>query len=152
MNCLNIDQSVPDVPPLANLPESAQKLIALIGLMPTLRLIDAHGGTIVNLYHSETSLERMSKTVGRDAAATLLKFFGNDPFTVPNCHRAIRLFRNAGILAEFDQLTLREGLSARASVLRITRRLHLHERQVWRILKTTGTETKEVDPRQMSLI
>lgn len=152
MNCLNIDQSVPDAPQLANLPESAQKLIALIGLMATLRLIDAHGGTIVNLYHSETSLERMGKTVGRDAAATLLKFFGNDPFTVPNCRHSIRLFRNAGILAEFDQLTLREGLSARASVLRITRRLHLHERQVWRILKTTGTETKEIDPRQMSLI
>jgi hypothetical protein len=55
-------------------------------------------------------------------------------------------------LAEFDQLTLREGLSARASVIKITRRQHLHERQVWRILKTTGIEVKEVDPRQMSLI
>jgi hypothetical protein len=152
MTGLNIDQSVPDAPLLANLPESAQKLIALTGLMATLRLIDAHGGTIVNLYNSETSLERMSKTVGREAAEKLLRFFGNAPFTVPNCHRAIRLFRNAGILAEFDQMTMREGLSARASVLRITRRIQLHERQVWRILKTTGTETKEVDPRQMSLI
>lgn len=152
MSDQDIDQSQSDAPQLANLPASAQKLIALIGLMATLRLIDAHGGTAINLYNSETSLERMGAIVGRDAAERLLKFFGHDPFTVPNCKRAIILFRNAGILAEFDQLTLREGFSARASVLKITRSKHLHERQVWRILKTTGIETKEIDPRQMSLI
>lgn len=152
MSDQDIDQAQCNAPQLAHLPASAQKLIALIGLMATLRLIDAHGGTAINLYNSQTSLDKMGKIIGREAATKLLKFFGSDPFTVPNCKRAIILFRNAGILAQFDHLTLGEGLSARASVVAISRRQQLHERQVWRILKTTGTETKEVDPRQMSLI
>lgn len=139
-------------PALAHLPMTAQKLIALVGLVNALRLIDAHGGTAINLYHSATSLEKMAAIVGREGAEKMLRFFGSDPFTVPNCKRAVILLRNAGILAEFDRLTQREGFSARASVNKITRRLHLHERQVWRILKTTGTETSAVDSRQMSLI
>jgi hypothetical protein len=138
---------------LSHLPSSAQKLIALIGLPATLRLVDAHGGCALNLYHSENSLERMGETVGRDAAFKLLQFYGNAPFTIPLCHRALKAVRNAEILAEFDNLTMRDGLSARAAVARITRRFtpYIHERTIWRILKTTG-DVKVVDPRQMSLI
>lgn len=138
---------------LSHLPLSAQKLIAVIGLPATLRLVDAHGGCAINLYHSENSLERMSETVGREAAVKLLKFYGNAPFTIPLCHRALKAVRNAEILAEFDRLTLHDAMSARAAVARITRRFtpYIHERTIWRILKTTG-EIKVSDPRQMSLI
>jgi hypothetical protein len=138
---------------LSHLPSSAQKLIALIGLPSTLRLVDVHGGCTLNLYNSENSLERMAETVGREAAVVLFKFYGNAPFTVPLCHRALKIVRNAEILAEFDRLTMQEKLSARASVIRITRRFkpHIHERTIWRILKTTGIP-EPVNERQMSLI
>lgn len=136
-----------------HLPKSAQNLIALIGLPSTLRLVDTHGGITVNLYNSETSLTRMGETVGRENAERLLKFYGNAPFTVPLCMHALKSVRNAEILAEFDRLTMKEKLSARASVMRITRRFtpHIHERTIWRILKTPP-EVKPADPRQMSLI
>lgn len=138
---------------LPNLPMSAQKLIALIGLPATLRLVDAHGGCAINLYNSDNSLDRMAETVGRDAAMKLLKFYGNDPFTVPLCNRALKAVRNAEILAEFDRLTMEEGLSARTSVTRITRRFtpYIHERTIWRILKAP-VNIKPADPRQMSLL
>ncbi|MBA5605854.1 hypothetical protein H3H36_10830 [Duganella sp. FT3S] len=137
----------------SHLPMSAQKLIAVIGLPATLRLVDACGGNSVNLYHSERSLERMAEVVGRAAAEKLLKFYGNAPFTVPLCHSALRHVRNREVLAEFDKLTMQEGMSARMAVAQITRRFtpYIHERTIWRILKTTG-EVKQADPRQMSLI
>lgn len=137
----------------SHLPKSAQTLIALIGLPSTLRLVDEYGGNAVNLYNSETSLDRMGETVGRENAGKLLKFYGNTPFTVPLCMQALKSVRNAEILAEFDRLTMEEKLSARASVVRITRKFtpHIHERTVWRILKTT-LEPKKIDPRQLSLI
>lgn len=138
---------------LSYLPASAQKLIALIGLPLTLRLVDAYGGRTINLYNSENSLERMAETVGRDAAQKLLSFYRNDPFTVPLCSRALKLVRNCVIHAEFDGMTMKQGMSARASVAHITRLFtpYIHERTIWRVLKTTG-EIEAADPRQMSLI
>jgi len=132
---------------------TAQKLVALVGLPLTLRLVDAYGGRAINLYNSDNSLDRMAELIGRDGAQKLLSFFGNAPFTVPLCKSALTVLRNRTILAEFDRLTIGEGLSARASVARITRMFtpHIHERTIWRVLKTTG-EIKAVDPRQMSLI
>jgi hypothetical protein len=139
---------------LSNLPESAQKLIALIGLPATLRLVDAYGGCSVNLYSSDTSLDRMADIVGRDNAVILFKWHGSAPFTVPLCNQALKAVRNADILAEFDRLTMEENISARASVMRITRRFtpHIHERTVWRILKTLPKVKVAEDTRQMSLI
>ncbi len=138
---------------LSHLPASAQKLIALIGLPATLCLVDKFGGCIINLYGSDNSLQKMAEVIGQDAAMVLLKFYGNAPFTVPLCHRALKAVRNADIHAEFDRLTLEEGLSARASVVKITRRFtpYLHERTIWRILKQS-TAPKPVDPRQLNLL
>lgn len=141
-------------PSLQHLPMTAQKLIMLVGVVNALRLIDAHGGTAINLYHSNTSLEKMAAIVGRDGAEKMLRFFGSDPFTVPTCRRAMIIVRNRQILREFDRLTMQEKFSARGAVAAITRQFtpHIHERTIWRILKTTGTEATTVDSRQMSLI
>lgn len=139
---------------LSHLPTTAQKLVAVVGLPCALRLLDAYGGRTVNLYNSENSLEKMAALIGRDASEKLLKFFGNAPFTVPLCQQAMRLVRNKEVLATFDKLTSGpDGLSARQAVSQITRLFtpYLHERTIWRILKTTG-EVEETDPRQMSLI
>lgn len=141
-------------PDLSTLPASVQKLIALIGLPATLCLVDKFGGCIITLYDSENSLQRMADTIGQDAAIKLLKFYGNAPFTVPLCYRALKSVRNADVHAEFDRLTMEEKLSARAAVARITRRFtpYLHERTIWRILKRSSAPVKLDDPRQMNLI
>lgn len=139
---------------LSHLPTTAQKLVAVIGLPCALRLLDAYGGRTVNLYNSENSMDKMAGLIGREAAEKLFKFYGNTPFTVPTCQRAMKLVRNKEVLAEFDKLTAGpDGLSARKAVAQITRRFtpYMHERTVWRILKTTG-EPPKVDSRQMTLI
>lgn len=137
-----------------HLPKSARDLIALIGLPSTLRLVDTHGGIMVNLYNTDTSMERMAAVVGLANARALLKFYGAAPFTVPVCMRALKAVRNAEILAEFDRLTTEEKLSARASVIKISMRFtpHIHERTIWRILKTLPHEPPPADTRQLSLI
>jgi hypothetical protein len=139
---------------IEHLPKSAQNLIALIGLPATLRLVDTHGGSTVYLYNSSTSMERMMATVGLDNAMVLLKFYDNSPFTVPMCMLALKAVRNAEIIAEFDRLTLQEKLSGRASVALITRMFtpHIHERTIWRILKTVPGAPPPANERQLSLI
>ena len=136
----------------SHLPPTAQKLIALIGLPLTLRLVMEFGGTTINLYNSENSLEGMGAIIGRQAAEKMLKFFGNDPFTVPLCTSALRTLRNKRVLAEFDRITLVEKRSARQAVQQITRLFTpgIHERTIWRILKTDG-QVKAPDSRQMGL-
>lgn len=138
---------------LSHLPLTAQKLIGVIGLPLALHLVEACGGRTINMYNSNSSLDKMAAIVGREAAEKLFKFYGNVPFTVPLCHRALKLVRNKQVLSEFDRLTGAEGLSARQAVICITRMFtpSLHERTVWRILKTTG-DPVPVDPRQLTLI
>jgi hypothetical protein len=123
-------------PYFSSLAASARELIDLIGLESMLLLVDAYGGSDVNLYNSERSLGRMGATIGRANAELLLKRYGTTPFTVPMCEGLRRAVRNAGILAEFDRLT-GEGVSARESATLISRRLipKMHTRSVWRILK-----------------
>jgi hypothetical protein len=138
---------------LSHLPDSVQKLIALIGLPLTLRMVDVFGGTTLYLYRSDACAEKLSAVVGAGAADKIIRFFGNTPLTIATCKNAMIIVRNRDILAKFDQLTLREGKSARASVQEIVRDYtpHLHERTIWRVLKKTG-EVEPVDPRQMSLL
>jgi hypothetical protein len=70
------------------------------------------------------------------------------------CRDALRIVRNEEIIKEFDRLTQEEKLSARAAVVQITRRFtpHIHERTIWRVLKTLPGVKEQDDPRQMSLI
>ena len=138
---------------LTHLPESTKKLIALIGLPVTLRLVDVYGGHTINLYNSESSLERMAETVGRDCAQKLLSHYGNDPFSVALCAKALTALRDADIRAEFDRLTTQQDLSGRAAVTHITRKFApITDRTIWRILKKSDVAPEPVDTRQMCLI
>lgn len=138
-------------PDLSYLPTSVQKLVALIGVPLTLRIVDQFGGTTLHLYRSEACVSKLADVVGREGAQKIIGFFGNTPLTVATCGKALTLLRNRDILAMFDRLTMTEGLSARSAVSRIVRDFRVHERSVWRILNTTG-EPKLVDERQLSLI
>lgn len=126
-------------PYLSSLPDGAKDLVDLIGLPDMLRLVEVYGGCMVNLYSTDTSIDLMATTVGRENAEKLLRFYGVAPFTVPLCAGLRKAARNAEILAEFDRLTGKEGMSARVSIALISSRQipKMHERTVWRILKTS---------------
>jgi len=138
---------------LGHLPGSVQKLIALIGLPLTLRMVDEFGGTTLYLYRSDACVEKLAAVVGAEAAQKIIRFFGNTPVTIATCKNSLVILRNRDILAAFDRLTVREGLSARRAVQKIALGYtpQLHERTIWRILKKTD-QVEPVDPRQMSLI
>jgi len=61
---------------LSHLPTTAQKLIDVIGVPLALRLVEACGGHTINMYNSDSSLEKMAVIVGREAAEKLFKFYG----------------------------------------------------------------------------
>lgn len=135
-----------------NLPKSVQRLIALIGLPLTVRLVSVWGGRTVTLYNGKGSLDRLTEIVGREAAQILLTYYGGSPFIIALCTDAIREVRNSEIRADFDRETMLEGLSGRASVINATVKFApISDRTVWRILKKSGAPDP-VDPRQMSLI
>ncbi|OON62303.1 hypothetical protein B0920_02155 [Massilia sp. KIM] len=137
---------------LSHLPGSVQKLIALIGLPLTLRMVEVFGGTTLYLYRSEACVQKLSSVVGAEAAQKIISFFGNTPVTIATCKNALVTLRNRDILARFDHLTMVEKLSARASVLQIVKDYTppIHERTIWRVLKKTG-QAEPVDPRQQKL-
>lgn len=143
-------------PDVSHLPESAQRLVALIGLPATVLLVEKHGGKELTLYNRGDSVARIAATIGFDGAASLLHFFGSDPFTVPLCTHALRAVRNAKIHAEYDRLTIVDKWTGKASIHHIVDVFRVGERQVKRILKQEShvplVKTKPVDPRQMNLL
>jgi hypothetical protein len=140
---------------LPHLPISAQRLVAVIGLPSTVVLVEQQGGRTFRLFATGGSIDRITATIGEDAAAKLFRAFGSDPFDVPKCEEALREVRDAEIHAQFDTLTNVDGRSARDSVRIINDAYHLSERHIWRILKKPSivrVKKSLGDPRQMSFL
>jgi hypothetical protein len=143
-------------PDVSHLPDSAQRLVALIGLPATVVLVEKHGGKEVRLYVRGDSVKRLGEVIGQQAAERLHDYFGREPFDVPRCTAALKGLRNTKIHATYDQMTATAGLSGRTAVHTIVEQFGLTERQVWRILKMSSAprqaKQKPVDTRQLSLI
>ena len=150
---MEAEQQTPNVD---HLPDGAQRLVAVIGLAATLRLVDRHGGKDLRLYNTGPSLALLVEAVGADAADKLLQYFGSDPFYVPKCKDALADVRNAKIHAEYDHMTQVEGRSGRDTIHRLAEKHDVSARHVWRILKKSSNvpavRVKNLDTRQMSLI
>lgn len=140
-------------PDFSYLPETAQRLVALIGLPATVLLVEKHGGKELALYGRGDSVARLAAMIGSAPADKLFAHFGSDPFCVPRCTAALRDLRNAKIHADYDRLTNVDGLSGRRAIHSIVDTFALTERQIWRILKVSSHPRKKpVDLRQMSLL
>lgn len=139
-------------PDVSHLPESAQRLVALIGLQAAVLLIERHGGKEMTLYVRGDSVARLAASIGDVPTDALLRHFGSDPFNVPRCTAALKSVRNSRMQAEYDRLTSTERThSGREAIHYLVENYGLTERQVWRILKTIP-KMPVVDQRQMSLI
>lgn len=139
-------------PNVSHLPESAQRLVALIGLPAAVLLIERHGGKELALYVRGESVKRLAASIGDAATDALLRYFGSEPFNVPRCTSALKAVRNTNMQTEYDRLTTVERThSGREAVHHLVEVYGLTERQIWRILKTIPI-MPEVDHRQMSLI
>lgn len=70
-------------PIIRKLPASARRLVELIGLEATTRLVEEFGGT--RLYVAEVRNQRLREVIGEKAAEILSRYFGREEILVPIC-------------------------------------------------------------------
>ena len=104
------------------LPPILQDLVELIGLHPTMQLVQAYGG--VRLYVPKLELDgdhSLVRLIGSEAAKKLQAMYGGEPhFDIPKAERALRAVRDNEIR------TRRLHTSVRLVALEY----HLTERQI----------------------
>lgn len=109
-----------------------QDMVDLIGLHPTMQLVQAYGG--VRLYVPKLELEHdhsLVRLIGHAAARKLQAMYGGEThFDIPKAERALRAVRNAGIRAK------RPDTSVRLLALEY----HLTERQILTICGETADD------------
>lgn len=92
------------------LPPILQDLVELIGLHPTMQLVQAYGG--VRLYVPKLALDgdhSLVRLIGGEAAKKLQSIYGGEPhFDIPKAERALRAVRNAEIRAKRLNTSLRQ--------------------------------------------
>lgn len=130
------------------LPESARLYVALIGLEPTIALIQRYGGRILWPAKSGEDHADLVARIGEVAAGKLVAHF-REPFRVPTCHAALRAVMRDWVRAEFDRLTQEERLSARKAVARLAGQPpHQYtERYIWTILSSVEIgQAQDIQP------
>ncbi|VVE59835.1 hypothetical protein PCA31118_00031 [Pandoraea captiosa] len=130
------------------LPEAAQTIVRVVGLVGAARLIEQLGGTTfpVALRKSrlgEIRYEMLAEVVGTEAADAMTEHFGGDTLYIPRCTQAMRELMHREIRREFDRLT-GDGTSALQAVARLAVKFKLADRTIWRVLKRPDAEAMSV--------
>ena len=119
------------------LPPILRDIVDLVGMHPTMKLVEAYGG--VRLYVPKGELAEdhyLVRLIGREAAEKLQAMYGGEPhFDIPKAERAMRAVRDARIRAQ------RPGTSVRALALEH----RLTERQIRTICGELGEDDNQVD-------
>lgn len=135
---------------LSLLPPTARDLVDLVGLAPTLRLVEALGGRSFQVAHGKrrqgrAQLAELADIVGADAAKGIARRYAGGVLVVPLCTAALRAARDRALQARFDMLTGEGELSARRAVAQLVGEFQMHETTVWRALKRPGLVTPADD-------
>jgi len=120
---------------LARLPDTARLFVDLFGLEDTLVLVRHYGCRTIWPAKSGAEYDQLVDLIGEQKAAQFVRHF-REYVSVPKCDSAIRAAVHAGIRAEFDRLTMDEGLSAREAVARLAGQppYNYTDRHIWRVL------------------
>jgi len=121
-----------------DLPESAQDLVAIIGLRALLGLVERWGG--LHLYVPERIPvdHPLVDIISLDAARKLSEIYGRDEIYVPACRHAVARARDRHIRALYRE----QGWPAH----RIAFSMNLTERHVWRILAASDDTGQDDQP------
>ena len=122
------------------MPEQAKDICDVIGILPTIALVQQFGGQSIYVASRSDapSYINLVACIGEESAGLLSNYASGGYLTIPICTRVLRAKRNDELRAEFDRLTMQEKKSAGEAVKRLTRFFDrpLHERHIWRILKS----------------
>lgn len=135
------------------LPPLARELHGLIGIVPTLRLVEEMGGQQFPVSKNQRRqgairFERLAEVVGTRAAQLITHHYGGCVISIPMCADALRELRDRELRADFDHITLEHTANHAVAVL--NRKYRLTERHIWRIVKRSDRQD-DANARQMGL-
>lgn len=109
------------------LPKVLQEFVRLIGLNPTMLLVERFGGLRIYIPLNPTADHQFAQIIGLDNLTKLSQEYGReDHFELPKAARALRALRDAKMRAEYGPKSLRQ----------LAAEHQLTERQVTRIVGT----------------
>lgn len=119
-------------------PETAKRLIRLIGTDATAVLIEAAGGTTLSIKAKKKAgnalYEALAEIVGYEAADAITKEYAGKALYIPNCKAAINDHRNRAIQTRFNEL-LMQGYSRAGAIGMIAAETRLSDRSIREIVK-----------------
>jgi len=105
-----------------------RQLVDLIGLPATMAIVEAHGGTLLNIPRQADQNATLVALVGAEKAAILGRALGPDRLLIPKAAPALLAVRNRQILAQLRTRSVRQ----------VARDFKLGERQVWNIKRQSS--------------
>jgi len=120
-------------------PRTLLDMVAIIGVEASLQLVAHFGGSTLEIPadpfgRGKNAFANLECALGHDAAVKLCKAYAYERVYVPRRAAELRAQRNQKIVREFN---------AGVSVPELTKRHHLSDRWVWRILKSTSLEAQQ---------
>lgn len=121
------------------LPASARHMVDVMGVPDALAVIRAYGGLVIYVPKSacrERSLPPGADAVSDEQLAKLCQYYGGGMLSVPKCETAMRLLRDALILAHkragktLNELAAEHRMTNRG-ICKVLRRIERHEREPW---------------------
>ena len=121
------------------LPDTAKKLVSLVGIENTCLLIKHFGGTTFPVSQNKRQwgvvrYEMLAEVIGVTAADILTNHFGGCELYIPRCLDAITEVRDRMIRNEFDRITIVEKSSGNHAVTVLALKHRLSDRQIWNII------------------
>ena len=105
-----------------------RQLVDLIGLGPTMALVDAYGGTRLCVPEKiENNLDLLA-LLGSDTCRILSRHYRLERLVIPKAEAALRAIRNRRILADLERMSVRQ----------VALKYQLHERRIWQIQAERG--------------
>ncbi|MEI7456567.1 MAG: hypothetical protein WCK93_07545 [Nitrosomonadales bacterium] len=83
---------------VVDLPPLAQELVALIGFGATISLIEARPGLPTYIPGVASADHALAKTIGMHTFALLVKNYGGEMLTLPNCKFALTKIRHKNVI------------------------------------------------------
>jgi Mor family transcriptional regulator len=130
-----VELAPPELPPMA------RNLVELLGVTPTLALVEQVGGQRLYVPRAFEEDSDVVRAIGAKLAAEFARIYGGELIDIPMCKVLLRRERNRAILKDSETL---DGNA-------LVKKYRLHIRVIRRILHEMRLESAGSDPRQQSL-
>lgn len=112
------------------LPPLVERIVELIGIGPALKLFELRGGTHMYVPNAFDPSSGLSRLLGPEAAAALIREFPGETLVLPRLAAQIRAIRDAEIIAKWQ--------SEAYTVNELALQYQLTARRIWQITSRAG--------------